>query len=98
MLMVTVAAVEAILRLTETEGANGLRLHVGSRRFARVPAVQIEVALVPEVNDTVLEVDGARLYLDPETHKVVDDKVLDADLTGDEPRFMIYEQSTQVRL
>ena len=97
MLMVTVAAVEAILRLMETEEANGLRLHVGSRRFARVPVVQIEVALVPEVDDTVLEVDGARLYLDPETHKVVDDKVLDADLTGDEPRFMIYEQSTQVR-
>jgi len=98
MLMVTLAAVEAILQLMQTEGANGLRLHVGSRRFSRVPAIQVEVVLVPEVEDIVLEVDGARLYLDPETHKVVDDKVLDADLTGDEPRFMIYEQSTQVRL
>lgn len=98
MLMVTVAAVEAILSLMETEGANGLRLHVGSRRFSRVPAIQIEVALAPGVEDIVLEVDGARLYLDPETHKVVDDKILDADLTGDEPRFMVYEQSTQVRL
>ena len=98
MLLVTVAAVEAILRLMETEGANGLRLHVGSRRFSRVAAIQIEVAFAPDVEDIVLEVDGARLYLDPETHKVVDDKVLDADLTGDEPRFMIYEQSThQVR-
>jgi len=98
MLMVTLAAVEAILRLMETEGANGLRLHVGSRRFSRVPAVQVEVAVVPEVDDTVLEVDGARIYLDPDTHRVVDDKVLDADLTGDEPRFMIYEQSNRVRL
>ena len=98
MLMVTLAAVEAILRLMETEGANGLRLHVGSRRFSRVPAVQVEAVLVPEVDDTVLEVDGARIYLDPETHRVVDDKVLDADLTGDEPRFMIYEQRTPVRL
>ena len=98
MLKVTLAAVEAILQLMQTEGAKGLRLHVGSRRFSRVPAVQVEVALAPAVEDTVLEVDGARLYLDPETHRAVDDKVLDADLTGDEPRFMIYEQSTQVRL
>jgi Fe-S cluster assembly iron-binding protein IscA len=98
MLMVTLAAVEAILRLMETEGADGLRLHVGSRRFSRVPAVQVEVVLVPEVDDTVLEVDGARIYLDPETHRVIDDKVLDADLTGDEPRFMIYEQRNRVHL
>ena len=98
MLMVTLAAVEAILQLMQTEGANGLRLHVGSRRFSRVPVVQIEVALAPEVEDTVLEVNGARLYLDPETHRVVDDKILDADLTGDEPRFLIYEQPTEVRL
>lgn len=98
MLMVTLAAVEAILQLMQTEGANGLRLHFGSRRFSRVPAVQIEVALVPEVDDTVLEVDGARLYLDPETHKAVDDKVLDADLEGDEPRFVIYNQTAQTRV
>jgi Fe-S cluster assembly iron-binding protein IscA len=98
MLMVTLAAVEAILRLMEAEGADGLRLHVGSRRFSRVPAVQVEVVLVPEVDDTVLEVDGARIYLDPETHRVIDDKVLDADLTGDEPRFMIYEQRNRVHL
>jgi Fe-S cluster assembly iron-binding protein IscA len=98
MLMVTLAAVEAILQLMQAEGANGLRLHVGSRRFSRVPAIQIEAAQLPEVEDTVLEVDGARVYLDPETHKVVDDKVLDADLTGDEPRFMIYEQPKHVRV
>ena len=98
MLMLTLAAVEAILQLMQTEGAKGLRLHVGSRRFSRVPAVQIEVALAPEVEDTVLEVDGARLYLDPETFKAVDDKVLDADLEGDEPRFLIYEQPVQARL
>jgi Fe-S cluster assembly iron-binding protein IscA len=98
MLMVTLAAVEAIVQLMQAEGANGLRLHVGSRRFSRVPAVQVEVALAPEVDDTVLEVDGARLYLDPETHKAVDDKVLDANLEGDEPRFVIYEQPAQARV
>lgn len=98
MLMLTLAAVEAILQFMHTEGANGLRLHVGSRRFSPVPAVQIEAAQMPEVDDLVLEVDGARIYLDPETHKVMDDKVLDADLTGDEPRFMIYEQPEHTRV
>jgi len=97
MLRVTLAAVEAILQIMHAEGANGLRLHVGSRRFAPAPAIQIEAAVLAEVDDVVLEVNGARLYLDPETHKTIDDKVLDADLTGPSPAFMIYEQSTDVR-
>jgi len=98
MLMLTLAALEAILQLMHKEGANGLRLHVGSRRFSRVPVVQIEAALLPEVDDIVLEVEGARVYLDPDTHRVVDDKILDADFTGDEPRFMIYQQPTKANL
>ena len=97
MLRVTLGAVEAILQMMHAEDANGLRLHVGARRFAPIPAIQIEAAMLPEVEDVVLEVNGARLYLDPETHKTVDDKVLDADLSGDRPAFMIYEQSADIR-
>ena len=95
MLTLTLAAVEAIHQLMHTEGANGLRLHIGSRRFSRVPAVQVEAAQLPEVDDIVLEVDGARVYLDPETHRVVDDKILDAEFTDDGPRFIVYLQPTQ---
>ena len=98
MLMLTLAAAEAIHQLMHAEGANGLRLHVGSRRFSRVPAVQIEVAMMPEVDDIVLEVDGARVYLDPETHRVVDDKILDAEFTDEGPRFMIYQQPTEAHV
>ena len=97
MLKVTVAGVEAILQMMHAEGASGLRLHVGARRFAPIPAIQIEAAMLPEVEDVVLEVNGARVYLDPETHKNVDDKVLDADLSGDKPAFMIYEQPADRR-
>ena len=97
MLTLTLAALEAILQLMHREGANGLRLHVGTRRFSPIPAIQIEAALLPHADDFVLEIDGARLYLDPETYKVVDDKVLDADLSGGEPRFMIYEQPEHMR-
>ena len=97
MLLLTRKAVRAIRELIEAHPGEGVRLYVGSRRFSRVPAIQVEVAGVPGVEDTVLEVDGARLYLDPETLRVLDDKVLDADLTGDEPRFLIYEQLNKVR-
>ena len=98
MLMLTRKAVRAIRALIEAHSADALRLHVGSRRFARVPAIQVEVGAVPDVEDTVLEIDGAQLYLDPETLRVLDDKVLDADLTAAEPRFMVCEQRSQVRL
>ena len=97
MLMVTLAAVEAILQLMHSEEAHGLRLHIGSRRFARVPVVQIEAAEMPGVEDMILEAEGARLYLDPETYKAVDDKILDADLTGEEPKFMVFEQPEEMR-
>jgi Fe-S cluster assembly iron-binding protein IscA len=97
MLLLTRKAVQAIRQVIEAHPGEGLRLYAGSRRFSRVPAIQVEVAGVPDVDDTVLDVDGARLYLDPETLRVLDDKVLDADLSGDEPRFLVYQQISRVR-
>jgi Fe-S cluster assembly iron-binding protein IscA len=97
MLMVTLAAVEAILQLMHAEAANALRLHVGSRRFSRAPDFRVEAATLPEPDDIVLELEGARLYVDPETHENVYDQVLDADLTGDEPRFLLYAQPERTR-
>ena len=87
MLGITREAVRAVRELTEPESADGLRIHAGSPRFSR--EVQIEVAEAPGVEDTVLEVEGARLFLDGETLRVLDDKVLDADRTGDEPHFAV---------
>jgi Fe-S cluster assembly iron-binding protein IscA len=94
MLGLTRESVRAIRELTESdESADGVRLYAASRRFARAntPSIQIEVAESPGVEDTVLELEGARLYLDSETLRVLDDKVLDADLTGPEPRFAILQ-------
>jgi len=95
MLAITREAVRAVRELTEPESADGLRIYVGSSRFARAnaPTILIEVAEAPGVEDTVLEVEGARLYLDSETLRILDDKVLDADLTGDEPHFAILQQA-----
>ena len=43
-------------------------------------------------SDTVLEADGARLYVEPETLRVLDHKLLDADITDGNARFALREQ------
>ncbi len=100
MLALTRESVRAIRELTEPETADGVRIYAGTRRFSRddAPSIQIEVAYSPGVEDTVLELDGARLYLDPETFRVLDDKVLDADLNGEELRFAIFQQADPTRV
>lgn len=93
MLTLTREAADAIRQLTDAPVADGVRIHAG-RRFARGHgrSLQIEIAAGPDAEDTVLEAAGARLYLQPETMEELDDKVLDADTAGDEPRFAILEQ------
>src|SRR5687768_1564862 len=89
MLGLTRDAARAIRELTAAQGADGLRIHAGTRRFSRAnaPSLQIEFVYGPPVEEVVFEADGARLYVDAETMPVLDDKVIDADLTGAEPRF-----------
>ena len=93
MLTLTREAARAIRELTETPDADGVRIHAGSR-FSRghAPPIQMELAHCPDVEDTVLEAEGARLYLEPETLKTLDHKVLDVEDAGDEPRFALFEQ------
>lgn len=93
MVTLTHEAAHAIRQLTEAPTADGVRLHA-ARRFTRGvgPQVQIEVAAGPDAEDTVLEAAGARLYLEPETLRALDRKVIDADTAGDEPHFTIFEQ------
>ena len=95
MLTLTREAADAIRQLMEAAGVAGVRLHAGTRRFSRDqgPSILIEIAQEPSVEDTVLEAAGARIYLGPETMKTLDDKVLHADLSGEEVRFAVFAQS-----
>ena len=94
MVGITREAVRAVRELMEPESADGVRIYAGSGRFSRPNSpIQIEVAGAPDVEDIVLEVEGARIYLDGETLRALDDKVLDADLTGDEPHFAVIPQA-----
>lgn len=93
MLTLTREAARAIRELSEAPEADGVRIHAGSR-FSRghAPEIQVELAPGPDVEDTVLEAEGARLYVEPETLRTLDHKVLDADVDGEEPRFSVFEQ------
>ena len=93
MLTLTQEAADAIRRLSESPTTDGVRLHAGGRRFGRpVGEIQVELAECPDVEDTVLEADGARLYLEPDSMRELDDKVLDADEVDGEIRFALFEQ------
>ena len=95
MLTLTREAARAIRELTDDPVADGVRIHAGSRfsRRAHGREIQIEVADGPNVEDTVLEAEGARLFVEPETMRALDHKVLDADVAeGDDPHFALFEQ------
>lgn len=100
MLGVTREAVRAICELSEPESVDGIRIHAGTRRFSRNggSSIQIEAAGAPGVEDVVLEAEGARLFLDTETLRALDGKILDAHTTGDEPRFVVVREVEPARL
>ncbi len=99
MLTLTREAARAIRELTDAPDADGLRIHAG-KRFARgnVPAIQVEVAHSPGAEDTVLEAEGARLFVERESLHELDHKVLDADVEGDQVHFAILEQPDEDEL
>ena len=93
MLTLTRKAARAIRQLTDRPDADGVRIHAGSR-FSRDQGqtLQVEVAPHSDVEDTVLEAEGARLYVEPETLRALDHKVIDAEVSDGEPRFAVFEQ------
>ena len=92
MLAFTPDAAHAIRQVMAAEGADGLRLRARARRFSRAnaPLMHLELAYGPPVGDVVFEAEGARLYVDAETMKILDDKLIHADVTGVEPRFELF--------
>ncbi|HWL77564.1 Fe-S cluster assembly protein HesB [Microbacterium sp.] len=44
---------------------------------------ELSVAETPEPDDTIVETDGARVFLDTSAAAALDDRVLDAELSGD---------------
>jgi hypothetical protein len=58
---------------------------------APMPSVRLEVVEAPKAGDEVLE--EAPVFLEPEAAAVLDDKLLDADFSGELVHFDLKEQS-----
>jgi Fe-S cluster assembly iron-binding protein IscA len=91
MLALTEGAAEVIKQLTAAPAAEGVRISAASSNGPHA-ALQIELATGPQEEDAVLEAGGAQLFLEPHALALLDDKVLDAGVEGDEVQFAVLEQ------
>jgi iron-sulfur cluster assembly protein len=93
MLTMTETAAEAVRRVSEGSGLEpdpGLRITAGP---ATPEGMLLEIGLAPgaEPTDETIEEGGARLYLAEVVAPALDDKVLDAEIEGDQIRFELRE-------
>jgi hypothetical protein len=89
--------VELMVAQRDLPETAGLRItsetHIGSNGDA--PQLDLRVTVVEEPELTDEQVDGTPLYVESgETAEMLDDKVLDVDVSGEEIRFSLLRQST----
>lgn len=92
MLMLTRDAADAIKGLAEAPGAEGVRISALTSVDAAAPGLQVTLARGPDAQDAVVEAEGARIFLAPDAAQALDDKVLDANVEGEEVRFAVMLQ------
>ncbi len=93
MLALTENAADVIRRLTDAPIADAVRISTaGETPNGHGPSLQIELVPGPVGNDALVEAEGARIYVDPAAMRMLDDKVLDADVEGEQVRFAVFEQ------
>jgi iron-sulfur cluster assembly protein len=93
MLTITADAAEAIAHaLEEAPDTAGIRIAHGDRSLnGSGPSLEVEMVPEPELEDEVIEAEGARLFLDPSTAVALDGKVLHAEEDAGEIRFAIID-------
>lgn len=62
---------------------------------AAATGLQVGLAATPDANDEVIEERGARVFVEDTAALLLDDKVLDADRSGEQVRFSIANQGEQ---
>ena len=89
--------VESIVAHNDLPETAGLRItsseaHIGSNGDAPQRDLRLTVVEEPELTDE--QIAGTALYVESgPTAEMLDDKVLDADVTGEEVRFSLLQQS-----
>lgn len=85
MLTITGEAAEAVKTLVSSQGGTdgaGLRFATQTDDEANI-AIEVSVAPAPAEGDSMLEVDGARVFLEPGAASFLDDKLLDTQQDDD---------------
>ena len=93
MLTLTHTAAEVVRTLVEQSTApdsGGLRIAASDNT---AEGVELELSLVvePEALDETVEQEGATVYLDPGAAELLEDKLLDAQVTDDHVEFLLRE-------
>jgi Fe-S cluster assembly iron-binding protein IscA len=94
MLVLTDSAKDAVRQMVDAqdgpEGA-GVRIAAAPAEGPEA-ALGLDIARKPEEGDTVLEEDGARVFMDEAATALLDDKVLDATEHDDHVHLTVYDQ------
>ncbi len=94
MLAVTQSAIDTVNLIAP--GDAGLRIYLPeSRSDDAAHALRLQVAHSPRAHDRIVEVDGARLFLEPAAAAALDEMVLDAASDGEKVRFAVAPQGKQ---
>jgi iron-sulfur cluster assembly protein len=98
MLTMTDSAAEAVRLISAGSGLEpdpGLRISAGPPSPDGTP---LEIGLAPEPgpSDQTIEDEGARIYLEEVVAPALDDKVLDAEIEGDQVRFALRDAEPSV--
>lgn len=85
MLAITETAAEAIKSLVSaSEMPEGAGLRIAGDAAGEPGTLGLRVAPGPEEQDTVIDGDGAMLFLEPVAAQVLDDKILDAQTVNED--------------
>lgn len=95
MLTLTDSAKDAVRQMVGQQNApegSGIRIAATPSNGAEA-TLSLDLATEPSAGDTVVEDEGARVFLDEAAAAVLDDKVLDATEHDDHVHLTVYDQS-----
>jgi Fe-S cluster assembly iron-binding protein IscA len=95
MLTLTDSAKDAVRQMVDQQDApqgSGIRIAASSSNGTE-GTLSLDLAIEPSLGDTVVEDEGARVFLDEAAAAALDDKVLDATEHDDHVHLTVYDQS-----
>ncbi|MGH2954124.1 MAG: iron-sulfur cluster biosynthesis protein [Solirubrobacterales bacterium] len=92
MLSVTAAATEAVEALvSQAESPDSAGVRITRAEEETDPARELRLSVVEAPAEGDQQVPDAQVYLEPEVAPLLDDKTLDADVSGEQIRFSLRE-------